>query len=421
MKHKIFFLTDNFPPERNASASRVYERGLYWLKEGHELTVLTSFPNFPEGKVFEGYTNNWFAKEDLGGIETCRIKTYISANKGFALRILDFLSYMVTSFVAGLFLIKKDHTVVVSTSPQFFAAVSAWALAKIKCKPYIFELGDLWPESIQALGSMKKSLVLSMLEKLELFLYRQSDAVIALTESFKENLVKRGIDPKKIHVVRNGVDLSLHGDQEQVKLAAQKLRAELELQDKFVIGYIGTFGMAHDLGRVLDTAKILKSQGNDKIKILLLGAGANKEALRERVRSESLDNVLILDAVPKTEVGKYWATLDVALVHLKNLPTFAGVIPSKMFEAMAYGKPVLLVAPSGEATGILEEAGAGVCLVDYSLQNFAGELLRLSENLDRIKSLAEKSKLGARKYTRERQATEFIAVIDKLANKTNSK
>ena len=201
----IVFLTDNFYPEGNAPAARTYEHVASWVKAGHQVTVITGAPNFPEGKVFEGYKNNWYTKELLNGIQIVRVKTYIAANKGFAKRILDFLSFMVTSFIAGLFQKKADA--IIATSPQFFTAISGWLLSVFKRKPFIFELRDFWPASIVAVGAMKKSWVLTCIEKVELFLYHRADQIVVVTKSFKTELIARGIESDKISVVLNGVDL----------------------------------------------------------------------------------------------------------------------------------------------------------------------------------------------------------------------
>ena len=202
---KILFLTENFPPETNAAATRVFERACYWAKWGHDVTVLTCAPNFPQGKLHEGYTNRWHQVEEMDGIRVVRVKTYIAANSGAVRRTLDFLSFMVTAFAAALF--EKRPDVVVSTSPQFFAAVAGWMIGAVRRVPFVFELGDLWPASIVAVGAMRPSLPVRLIEKLELFLYRRSACVVALTSAFRDNLIARGISPGKIEVVINGVDL----------------------------------------------------------------------------------------------------------------------------------------------------------------------------------------------------------------------
>ena len=151
----ILFLTDNFPPEVNAPASRTYEHAREWVKEGHKVTVITCAPNFPKGKVYKGYKNRIFLREDLDGINIIRVWTFIMPNSGFFLRVLDYMSFMISSFIASFNVKKVD--IIVATSPQFFTAVSGYLISKAKNKPWIFELRDIWPESIKAVGALSNS------------------------------------------------------------------------------------------------------------------------------------------------------------------------------------------------------------------------------------------------------------------------
>ena len=169
---RILFFTENFPPETNAAATRVFERAVYWARWGHDITIITCFPNFPDGKIFSGYENKWYKKEMIDGIKVIRVKTYIAPNKGVFKRSLDFFSFFFTGLIAGLF--QPTPNVIVATSPQPFSAVAGWALSCITRKPFIFELGDLWPRSMYAVGIVKPGFLFSIMESLELFLYRQS-------------------------------------------------------------------------------------------------------------------------------------------------------------------------------------------------------------------------------------------------------
>lgn len=406
----ILFITENFPPERNASASRVYERACYWIKWGYEVTVITCAPNFPEGKIYPGYKNRWYQFEQIDGIRVVRVKTYISANEGVLLRTIDFVSFMFSSIVAGLFQKKPD--IVMATSPQFFAAVSGWLISFFKRKPFIFELGDLWPASITAVGAMKDNFALKVMEKLELFLYRKSAAVVALTNAFKEDLICRGIDKNKIHVVVNGVDLPRYSPRPK----DEHLLEELGLIDKFVIGYIGTHGMAHGLERVLDAAELLTT--DDEIRFLFVGSGSLKKNMIEKSQELGLKNVIFHQAQPKERMPEFWSILDVALIHLKNNPVFKTVIPSKIFEAMGMGLPILLAGPDGgEASKIVEEDGAGLCIPSEAPDIFTQTVLRLKNNHALRKRLAEASYKAAPKHTREEQAHKIIDVCHGVTEK----
>ena len=401
---KILFLTENFPPETNAAATRVYERALYWIRDGHAVTVLTSAPNFPEGKLFDGYANRWRHVEFIDGIRVVRVKTYIAPNKGVIWRTLDFISFMVSAFVNGLF--EKRPDVICSTSPQFFAAVGGWMLAVCRRRPFVFELGDLWPASIVAVGAMKRSLALRLVEKLELFLYRRSAAVAALTHAFKRNLVSRGIDPQKIRVVRNGVDAGRYG----VRPRDAELATARGLQDKFVVGYVGTHGMAHALDRVVKAADLLKD--DDNIRILFAGAGAARDGLIEQARDLGLSNIVFLPMQPKDRVPDVWSLCDAALVHLKNDPAFTEVIPSKIFEAMAMGLPIVIAAPEGEATEIVAAEGAGVVVPPEDPAALAEAIRALHRGFEDRKKYAAHSLAATPRYSREKQASEMIEVFD---------
>ncbi|MCP5367780.1 MAG: glycosyltransferase family 4 protein [Hyphomicrobiales bacterium] len=404
---KILFLTENFPPESNAAATRVYERACYWARWGHDVTVITCAPNFPEGRLFDGYANRWRQVEEMDGIRVVRVKTYISANRGVARRTLDFLSFMATGFWAGLFEARPD--VVAATSPQFFAAVAGWMVGAARRRPFVFELGDLWPASIAAVGAMKPSLGLRLMEKVELFLYRRSACVVALTRAFKRNLTGRGIDPGKVAVVLNGVDLSRYAPRER----DGDLARDWGLEGKFVVGYVGTHGMAHALANVLDAAERLRDA--DGLRVLLVGAGAEREALVAERERRGLANVVMQPRQPKEMMPRIWSLCDVALVHLKDSPVFAGVIPSKIFEAMGMGKPVLLAAPEGEASRIVGDDGAGLCVPAEDPAALAGAMATLMADADLRAALAARSLAAAPGHSREHQAREMLAALELAA------
>ena len=246
-----------------------------------------------------------------------RVWTYISKNEGTIKRSLDYLSYMVTSFFAGLFV--RDVDIIVGTSPQFFTVCSAYFSSKMKNVPWVFELRDLWPESIKAVGAITTSKLIRLLEAIELHLYKNSDLIICVTKSFKEILVERGIERAKIEVITNGANTALFSPLKP----DENLRRSLGLESKFVLGYVGTHGMAHGLNTLLEAAK--QFQNNDEtgdFRILFLGDGAEKDALIKRAHELKLKNTIFLDPVPKDKVAAYWSILDVAIIHLKREELF---------------------------------------------------------------------------------------------------
>ncbi|MEZ9713361.1 glycosyltransferase family 4 protein [Vibrio cyclitrophicus] len=402
----ILFLTDNFPPEGNAPATRTYEHAIRWVKAGYTVTVITCAPNFPEGKVFDGFKNSWYQTHDLDGINVVRVKTFITANEGFVKRILDYMSFMVTSFVAGLFQKKPD--VIVATSPQFFCACAGWALSAIRRKPFVFELRDIWPASITAVGAMKDSKAIRLLEKIEMFLYRRADSIVSVTHAFKKELIERGVDGKKIEVVLNGVDLTKY---EPSLSKDTYLAKKYGLEGKFVAGYIGTHGMAHGLEHIVDVAERLQS--NDDIRIVFAGGGAARQKVVDLVEKKQLKNVVLIDRQPKEVMPKLWSLCDVSLVPLVNSDLFKTVIPSKIFECMGMGIPTIMSVPEGEATAIIRETNSGLIVESESVDQITAAILKLHEDKELYQQVRTSSIKAAPTYSRDIMATDMIHVFEK--------
>lgn len=402
----ILFLTDNFPPEGNAPATRTYEHAIRWVKAGHKVTVITCAPNFPEGKVFDGFKNRWYKTDDLDGINVVRVKTFITANEGFVKRILDYMSFMVTGFIAGLFQKKPD--VIVATSPQFFCACAGWALSVVRRKPFVFELRDIWPASITAVGAMKDSFAIRILERIEMFLYKRADSIVSVTHAFKKELIERGVDGEKIEVVLNGVDLTKY---EPSLSKDADLAKQYGLEGKFVAGYIGTHGMAHGLEHIVDVAERL--QNNDDIRVIFAGGGAARQKVVELVKKKQLKNVVLIDRQPKEMMPKLWSLCDVSLVPLVNSELFKTVIPSKIFECMGMGIPTIMSVPEGEATVIIRETNSGVVVDSESFEQITAEILKLHEDKELYQQLSTCSIEAAPKYSRDIMAADMINVFEK--------
>ena len=397
----ILFLTDNFPPEGNAPATRTIEHASRWVASGNQVTVITGVPNFPEGQVFEGFKNRWYQTEEVLGVRVIRVKTYIAANEGFARRILDYLSFMVSGFVAGLFVKKPD--VVVATSPQFFTAVAGWALAGLRRKPFVFELRDIWPASITAVGAMEKSKMISVLEKFELFLYRRATRIVSVTRSFKDELIQRDIDGEKVDIVLNGVDLTKYAKQTQKDA---EFAHTYKLNGKFVTGYVGTHGMAHGLEHIVSAASLLKDQ--DDIRIVFAGGGAAREKVEKQVAQMRLKNVVLIPRVAKEEMSRLWSLCDVSLVNLRNADLFRTVIPSKIFESMGMGIPMIVSMPHGEATEIVSKADAGLIISPEAPDELAQAIIKLRDDKKLLGALSTGSLSAAQEFSREKLAADAL-------------
>lgn len=402
---KILFLTDNFPPEVNAPATRTFEHCKHWASLGHEITVITCAPNFPQGKVYKGYKNKLYFKEKIEGITVIRVWSYMTENKGFFKRILDYLSYSFSAFMVGLF---QKTDLIIATSPQFFTTWAGWGLSKIKRKPWVFELRDIWPESLRTVGALKYEKLLNFLEKIELGLYRDANKVIAVTDAFKTNLINRGIAKHKISVITNGSNNELF-----IKCPKnEELMNRLNLNNKFIVGYIGTHGMAHSLDFIVNS---IKKVDDPDIHFLFIGDGAIKKNIVQIANDLELTNITFLDAISKEEVPLYLSICDVSLAPLKNRDNFKEVIPSKIFEASAMGKPTLL-GVQGEAQKILERYNAGVCFIPENEKDFISKLKLLKE-----KNIYLQCQKGcdtlAQMYDRKNLAEEMINILEHMMEK----
>ena len=369
---KILFLTDNFPPEVNAPATRTYEHSVKWVELGHQVTVITCFPNFPKGKIFEGYKNRLIKKESIDGINVIRVWSYIAKSKGFVSQIIDYLSYSITSIIVGIF-VKTD--IIIATSPQFFTAISGRVLSFFKGKPWVMEVRDLWPDSIVAVGSMsKKSKAFKILKKIEHRLYLNAQKIIVVTDSFKEYLIEKHFIPsEKIGVFKNGVIINNFKKIDSEKLL--KLRKSFGLENKIIISFIGTHGLAHGLRFILDSISKIK---DNKYHFLFVGDGSEKQNLLKYSQTLDSNNFTFLDSVTKNEIPLYIDISDYSLVNLKKSNEFKNVIPSKIFENIAMHKPILL-GVEGESKELIEKYKVGVAFEPENIESFINAISEIEQ------------------------------------------
>lgn len=400
---KLLFLSDNFPPESNAPASRTYEHCKEWVKEGVDVTVITCNPNFPYGKVYEGYKNKLYQTEVIDGIKVIRVWSYMTENKGALKRIADYFSYAFSAVLAGLF-VKTD--LIVATSPQLFTALGGCTLAKLRRKPWVFELRDLWPEGIKDTGAIKNKKILDFLVKMELCLYRQSNYVVTVTRGLKENLVSRGIEASKIDTVTNGANLELFQPREKNSEILQRLN----LEEKFVFGYIGTHGLAHGLEFIIECIQEIK---DERIHFLFIGTGAKKEATVNLAEKLQLSNVTFLDPVQKNEVAKYISVIDVALIPLTKTDIHASLIPSKIFESASMLKPILL-GVEGEAREIVTGANAGIAFEPENKKEFLEGVAKIASDAQLYNTLKEGCAKLAEEYDRKALASKMLKILENL-------
>lgn len=399
---KILFLTDNFPPEVNAPATRTYEHCREWVKSGAEVTVITCFPNFPQGKVYNGYKNKWKKTEWIDGIKVIRVSTYITKNEGFILRTLDYISFSITSFFAG---ISEQFDIIVATSPQFFTALAGRTLSFWKRRPWIMEVRDLWPESVKTVGAMKDNVVIRYFEKEEIWCYKSATRIVTVTDRFKTIIKEKGIAEDKIKVVKNGANLDLYNPRSK----EEELLTKLNIKNKVVLGYIGTHGMAHNLDFIIDCAKHMM-ESHPSFHFLFIGDGAEKSKLLQKVKTENIDNVTMLDSIPKDKVADHLSILDAAIINLKKSDLFTTVIPSKIFETSAMEIPILL-GVDGEARSIIEQYDAGLFYEPENKGDFIQKVDQLFSDSRRIDNCKAGCRKLARDFDRKILANKMLSII----------
>jgi len=400
---EILLIAENFHPETNAPAKRLFEHAKEWVKLGNKVTVLTGVPNVPKGRVFNGYKNKIYQSEKIDGIKIVRVWTFIAKNEKFVLRTLDFISFMFSSFFFGLFI--KKHDKIIVSSPQFLPVISGFAIAKIKNIPFILEIRDLWPESIVALGAMKKNnYIIRILDAIAKYIYQKSELIIVVTKAFKDNLINMGINKEKITVIENGFNF----DNNLIpNKSIEAIQQEYNISNKnFTVSYIGTVGMSHGIGVILKSAKLIKD-----VNFLIIGEGADKESLQKIAKDEKINNIVFIDNINWQEIVNINQIVSANLIHLRNLELFKTVIPSKIFESMALKKPIL-AGLIGESLDIIKQSKSGLVVKPEDENSLVEKILQMKNNKNLCDQLANNGfKLVQDRYNRKILAQKMIERI----------
>jgi len=405
---RILFITDNFPPETNAPASRTFEHAMKWAGMGHDVNVITCAPNFPFGRVYDGYQNSIFQKEKMNGINVYRVWSYMTPNKGFIKRTLDFMSFMLSS-ISGSFIITRPD-VVIATSPQIFSAVAGYVVGKLKRCPFIFEVRDLWPEQILVVKAMKNNVVIRLLFRLARYLYHHADRVVTVGEGYMEQ-VQAGyhVADEQIDVIPNGILPEVFSKNGR----RNKIRKQLGWDGKFVVLYLGTLGMSHKLETVMETAALLKS--SSKLIFPFVGDGAEKEKLLRMKKDKKLDNCLFYGMQPKEKVPEFYEAADICVIPLLRCELFRGNYPSKMFEAMAMECPIIL-SSDGYSRKLLDEARAGISVPPEDPEQLAQGVQYLYRHPEKCLQMGIRGrKYVLENYNRKVMAELYLDVISKVA------
>lgn len=409
---QILMLSDNYVPEMNANARIFSEIAELWAEKNQEVTVITCHPNFPKGKLFKGYKNKWVNKERINNVNVTRVKTYMYPNKGLFRRSLDFISFGFAALLCGLFQKKTD--VVVAVTPQFFCGIAGCCLAIIKRVPFVLVLCDLWPDSIVANGIIGDGFLYGLIKKFERWMYYKADTVVVLSEYFKPYLINLGVDEQKILVSIAGANKQFYPREK-----APSILSRYGLTNKFVVGYVGTFGVSHNHEDILVVAKSLKKSNREDISFFMIGDGIKREQLVTQSQFD-LNTVIIDGPFPCDVIPDYWSVVDVAIVPLALTQTNETVLPSKILEAMAMGIPVILYAPDGEAKKVLQKSGTGWSIQAGDMVGLESLLLELTANKELILKQQAQVTEFTQQYTREKQSTQLLERLRTICNQHQS-
>jgi colanic acid biosynthesis glycosyl transferase WcaI len=409
---KILYVSQYFPPEMGAPAGRVSELSRLWAEDGHEVTVLTGFPNHPTGVVPPQYRRKFRRlrmHENYHGVNVVRTWLLPFPNRGPCERSLNYSSFCVSSAITGLFLHRPE--LVIATSPQLLVGLSGWWLARCNGVPFVFEVRDLWPESLTAVGiGHENSLLHRSLAKIAGFLYRSCDRLVVVTPAFKEYLIEHWRVPEdKIFVVENGVETNLFS-----RLTPNlAIRRELRAEEKFVVSYIGTMGAAHGLETLLEAAALLRAR-EPKVLFVLVGEGAEKARIVSVARSRGLTNVRFVGQQPREKIPAYITASDACLVLLKKTELFKTVLPTKMLEFMSCARPVIL-GVDGHARKVMEQADAGIFITPEDPAALAEAVVRLAGDPVLRESLGRNGRQHVLRYfSRQHTARIYLEVLQDL-------
>jgi len=407
-RRSILYITHYYPPEVNAPAIRISKLARKWVERGHDVTVLTGFPNHPTGVIPKEYSGKTLMREMIDGVNIIRTYLYAAENKGLLKRIFNYLSFMLSAIILGLPRIGRTD-VVIASSPQFFVAIAGYLISLVKRVPFIFEVRDVWPEEIVAVGAIRSRFIIRVLEMIEMFLYHHAKLVVAVAEGTIDILVERGIPREKIILMPNGVDF----EEFQRNVDIHSVRDKHRLNGEFLVSYIGTHGMAHRLQTVVEAADRLRH--NNRIKFLMVGDGAEKKRLQSLAGNLLLENIQFVPQLPHDEAIDYYKASDACLVPLKRADLFTKNIPSKIYEIMASGKPVLLGA-DGESRRLVNEADAGIAFEPESVESLVESIEKLYKNRQDARRLGENGLNYARKNCRrEVIAEKYLSEILKIS------
>jgi glycosyltransferase involved in cell wall biosynthesis len=387
---RFLILTQYYPPETGAPQNRLSGLARELKQMGHEVVILTAMPNYPAMQIHPDYIGKKYVVDEFENIPVHRAWIYVSKNRSIISRLMNYFSFTFSSMYYAS-KIKGNFDYLMVESPPLFLGISAWWISKRKKAKMVFNVSDLWPESAEKLGVISNKMFLKLATILEEWLYKKAFMVTGQTQGIVQN-IKTRFPNKKVHWLPNGVDESIFSFKKQ-----ENVRQQLKLsKDDFLIMYGGIIGLAQGLDVILDAAKLLPAES--KITYLLLGDGPEKKRLQQRVIDEQITRVKFLELVSREVVPSYVDAVDVAVIPLKKMDLFLGAIPSKIFENLALGKPLLL-SVDGEARSLfIDQGNAGLFIEPENSKMLAEKSLQMETNPEMVREMGNNGKAFVQTY-----------------------
>jgi colanic acid biosynthesis glycosyl transferase WcaI len=414
---KILYLSQYFLPEVGATQIRAFEMAAGLIKAGHQVTMITEMPNHPQGIIFTGFKGKLFDRAVLDNIEIVRVWVRASPKKNFINRLIFYLSYMLMAVAGGLYIARKKYDMIYATSPPLTVGGAALMLSYLRKIRMVFEIRDIWPDSAVMLGELNNKHAIALSHKLEHACYHHARHIVVTHQDMCDHLVKKGIPAAKITIIANGSNTQLFYFQTDKRM---HLRREYHWENKFVVVYTGIFGIAQNLKIVLKAAQILLRQ-DKQVQFLLIGDGPERMTVLTELERLSLPNILCLPAQPREHIPSFLSAADAAWVPVVN-KRLIGLMPSKLFDALACERPVILGAV-GPACQLLEKYGAGVVIAPEDPDALAAAILRLKTMPEWCQEMGKAGrKLVQDRFSRKKQAAQLNRMLESLIdNDTTSK
>jgi glycosyltransferase involved in cell wall biosynthesis len=409
----ILLVSFRYPPETGAAATRLEALTTRWASLGHEVTVLTTTPDYPDGEVYDGYSNEWLQREQRGGVDVVTTKSLPSSPSDHIIqRAVKYVWFTLFATLVGtLWLDRRD--VVLATSPQPFAGLAGLAIARLQGVPFVFEIRDLWPESLVAMGEVDNWLVITILDAMSDYLYRKADRISITAPSMKEVVVEAGANPEDVWIHTNGIDHTFFNPNN-----ANEVDESALFDENFVLSYVGTVGKAQGLEVVLEVAKRLQDlDGYSDVRFVFIGFGSRYNNLAKRAENDNLDNIVFLGRRSKSEIPDYLHASDAAFIHTAGEEAFETMIPMKLYEALGAGLPVVLGA-RGDAVEVLDRANAGIVVTPGDADEILAAVLELHNDSEQRWQYAENGRQYVEKnHSWNAIATEYSENLSRIATR----